>query len=142
MKKTALSLIITSAAFMMNAQAQHKADHSQSVTAIPPLVVFKHMINSPKIDNQEVQLVLVKFAPGEVSGAHRHPKAAIAYVLEGEIESVFDGKVKRFKKGESFYEDPNLLHAKTINLSKTKPAALLVYFIGDENLPFIKVGDQ
>lgn len=140
MKKTALSLMILSGAFMMTAKAQ-KMDHSQAVTQVPPEIVFKHMINTPKINNQEVQLVLVKFAPGEISGAHRHPKPAIAYVLYGEIESVFDGKVKRFKKGESFYEDPNLLHAKTKNLSKTKPAALLVYFIGDEHLPFIKIGE-
>jgi len=131
-------MMLLSGGLLTTAKAQHKTDHSQNITQAPPLVVFSHMINNEKVDNQEVQLVLVKFTPGEISGAHRHPKAAIAYVLEGEIESTFDGKIKRFKKGESFYEDPNLLHAETKNLSKTKPAALLVYFIGDKNLPFIE----
>ena len=132
--------MLISGALATTVKAQHKTAHSQNITEAPLRVVFSHMINNDKVNNQEVQLVLVKFAPGEISGAHRHPKPAIAYVLEGEIESTFDGKIKRFKKGESFYEDPNLLHAETKNLSKTKPAALLVYFIGDKNLPFIKEG--
>jgi len=135
MKKTAM-ILLASAAFSAGASAQDKPA-KKDITQTPPAVVFTKLLNNAKVNNQEIRLVLVKFAPGEVSGAHRHPIPAIAYVLKGEIESTFDGKVKRFKKGEAFYEDPNLLHAETKNLSKTKSAELLVYFIGDEKKPFI-----
>jgi quercetin dioxygenase-like cupin family protein len=136
MKKIALEISLLLAGFSLTAKAQH-SDPTKTITQSPLAVVFSKTLKTDKIDNQEIRLVLVKFAPGEISGAHRHPIPAIAYVLEGEIESTFDGKVKRFKKGESFYEDPNLLHAATKNMSKTKPAALLVYFIGDPKKPFI-----
>ena len=135
MKKAALILLAT-AGFSLGANAQH-SNAKKDITQTPPAVVFTKLLNNKKVNNQEIRLVLVNFAPGEVSGAHRHPIPAIAYVLEGEIESTFNGKIKRFKKGEAFYEDPNLLHAATKNLSTTKPAALLVYFIGDQKKPFI-----
>ena len=135
MKKIIFSSIIFSIAFAITAKAQHSM--TNDVTAIPPKVIFKKLLNTPDIKNQEVKMVLVTFAPGEVSGGHRHPIETIAYVLEGEIESTFDGKVQRFKKGDVFYQRPNGLHAGTKNLSKTKEAKLLVYFIGDPAKPFI-----
>jgi quercetin dioxygenase-like cupin family protein len=117
------------------AKAQHSMTHE--VSKIPPAVIFKKLLNTPGIKNQEVRMVLVTFAPGEISGGHRHPIETIGYVLEGEVESTFDGSVHRFKKGDAFYERPNGLHAGTKNLSKTKEAKLLVYFIGDPGKPFL-----
>lgn len=110
---------------------------ANDVIKTPPAVIFKKLFNTPGIKNQQVQMVLVTYAPGEVSGGHRHPIETIAYVLEGEVESTFDGKVQRFKKGDAFYERPNGLHAGTKNLSATKEAKLLVYFIGDPDKPFV-----
>ena len=130
------ALIFMAMAGSLGASAQHSIA-KKDITQTPPAVVFTKLLNNKNVINQQIQLVLVKFAPGEVSGAHRHPIPAIAYVLEGEIESTFNGKVKKFKKGEAFFEDPNLLHAATKNLSSTKPASLLVYFIGDQKKPFI-----
>lgn len=135
MKKFSLSLLVFCAAFI-TAHAQHDMK-SVDVTKTPPEVIFKKVINTPKLKNQEITMVVVTFAPGEVSGAHRHPIQTVAYVLEGELQSTFNGKVQRFKKGDAFYEDPNGLHAETKNLSATKEAKLLVYFIGDKGLPFI-----
>jgi len=137
MKKLVLNTALLLAATVMTAKAQHDPEHT--ITQSPLKIVTSKIINNEKINNQEVKLVYVAFAPGEVSGEHRHPMPAIAYVLEGELESTFDGKVQIFKKGDTFYEDPNLLHAKTKNMSKTKPAALLVYFIGDPGVPYITV---
>lgn len=135
MKKLTLSFLVLCAGFV-SAYAQHDMK-SVDVTQTPPEVIFKKVINTPQLKNQQITMVVVTFAPGEISGAHRHPIQTVAYVLEGELESTFNGKVERFKKGDAFYEDPNGLHAETKNLSKTKPAKLLVYFIGDKGKTFI-----
>jgi len=135
MKKFTLSLLVLCAAFI-TAYAQHDMK-SVDITKTPPALIFKRVIDFPKLKNQEIQMVIVTFAPGEISGAHRHPIQTVAYVLEGEISSTFNGKVMRFKKGDVFYEDPNGLHAETKNLSAKKEAKLLVYFVGDKGKPFI-----
>ena len=54
-------------------------------------------------------------------------------MLEGEIESVFEGKTYLYKKGDSFYETTNGLHAVARNPDSTKPARLLVFFIADKD---------
>jgi quercetin dioxygenase-like cupin family protein len=135
MKKFIFSSLFLSVAFAINVKAQHSI--ADNITQTPPKVIFKKTFNSPGLKNQEVQIVMVPFAPGEVSGAHRHPVETIAYVLEGEIESTFNGKVHRYKQGDVFYENPNLLHAESKNLSATKNAKLLVFFIGKSGKPFI-----
>jgi quercetin dioxygenase-like cupin family protein len=135
MKKMIFSSLVLSITFAITAKAQHPM--ADDVNKTPPAIIFKKLLNTPEIKNQEIKIVLVTFAPGEVAGSHRHPIETIAYVLDGEIESTFDGKVQRFKKGEVFYERPNGLHAETKNLSKTKEAKLLVYFIGDPDKPFL-----
>ncbi len=135
MKKFIFSSLFLSIAFGITAKAQHSI--ADNITQTPPKVIFKKTFDSKGLKNQEVQIVMVPFAPGEVSGAHRHPVETIAYVLEGEIESTFNGKVHRYKQGDVFYENPNLLHAESKNLSKTKNAKLLVFFIGNSGKPFI-----
>jgi quercetin dioxygenase-like cupin family protein len=81
-------------------------------------------------------MVLVSFAPGEVSGSHHHPVPTFGYVLEGELESTFEGKVYRHVAGDSFFEETNVPHW-TRNVSPDKPAKLLVIFIGDKGKPFL-----
>lgn len=122
-----------------SASAQH-SPKSNDITKSPLKVIFKKTVNTPEIKNQEIKMVIVTLAPGEVSGAHRHPIPTVAYVLEGEISSTFEGKKEIKKKGEAFWEDPNGLHAETVNLSKTKEAKLLVYFIGSKDKPYITIG--
>lgn len=133
MKKIILSSLVLSLAFAITAKAQH----SHEVTKTPPKLIYTKLLNSDNIKNQEVQMVLVTYAPGESSEPHRHPVETIGYVLEGEIESTFEGKTNRYKKGDVFYETPNGLHEGTKNLSKTKEAKILAFFIGDKGKPFI-----
>lgn len=82
-------------------------------------------------------MVIVEFAPGEISSAHRHPLPTFGYVLEGELESTFEGKVYHYKKGDPFYEFPNGLHSGTRNMSKDKPAKLLAFFVGEKGKPIL-----
>lgn len=136
MKKNLFPAFLLSLAISFNAKAQHSAT-DKAVTKVPPKVIFKRMINTPEIKDQEVKIVLVTFAPGEVSNAHRHPIPTIGYVLKGEIASTFEGKTTVYKKGDTFWEEPNGLHSQSKNLSKTKEAKLLVYYIGNKEQPFL-----
>jgi quercetin dioxygenase-like cupin family protein len=136
MKKNLFGVFILGFALSFGASAQH-AGKSSEVTQVPPKVIFKRIINTKEIKNQEVKMVLVTFAPGEASQAHRHPIPTMGYVLEGEIASTFEGKTHIYKKGDTFWEEPNGLHNSTRNLSKTKPAKLLAYFIGNKEQPFL-----
>lgn len=135
MKNFTLGLWVLFTSFM-TAQAQSE-NKPVPVTQTPPTVIFKQLINTDELKNQEVTLVVVTLAPREVSAAHRHPIPTIGYVLDGEVEMNFSGKTHHFKQGDTFYEVPNALHAGTKNVSTTKEARLLVYFIGKKGKPFI-----
>ncbi len=136
MKKIAFSIIALSTLFALETKAQHAEGHE--VTKIPPKVLFTREITSmPEIQGQEAQLVLVRFAPGEKSGPHRHPLALVGYVLEGSIESTFEGETHVFKQGDTFWEEPHGLHNGTQNLSNTKEAKLLVWFVGPKGTPIL-----
>jgi len=136
MKRSILQLAFIFA-FILTAKAQDH-DHGKSpVTSIPPRLIFKQLIESSGSKEQEVKMVIVNFAPGEVSTPHRHPIPTFGYVLEGELESTFEGKIYHYKVGDAFYETPNGLHNGTRNMSKDKPAKLLAFFVGDKGTPFL-----
>lgn len=104
---------------------------------VPPRVILKQLIESSGAKEQEVKIVIVTFGPGEVSEPHRHPIPTFGYVLEGELESTFDGKVYHYKTGDAFFERPNGLHSGTRNMSKDRPAKLVAFFVGDKGKPFL-----
>jgi quercetin dioxygenase-like cupin family protein len=71
----------------------------------------------------------VNYAPGQMSGRHRHPGFVIGYVLEGEyLFAVNDNAPVTLKPGQMFFESfdkPNEVHAVSGNASKTAPAKIL-----------------
>lgn len=96
-------------------------------------VVFEHPLPDLNLKDWSVTVVEVSYAPGESSGAHRHPGITIAYVLEGEIRSkVGDDPEKTYAAGEMFIETPNQLHGVSGNASKTKPARLLAILLAEK----------
>ena len=119
---TAVSLLATSS---LNVHAQQIKDTT----------ILKQILNGQGINNKEVQMEIVTFAPGSVSSPHRHPCPTFGYLLQGELESVFEGVKHVYKVGDSFYEKPNGLHSLTRNNSKSEPARLLVFFINDPSKP-------
>lgn len=135
MKKSAILFLTLCFAFILNAKAQESG--KESVTGIPPRLVFKQLIQTSGIKEQEVRMIIVNFAPGEISTPHRHPNPTFGYVLEGELESTFDGHVYHYKAGDAFYERPNGLHSGTRNMSKDKPAKLLAFVVGDKGKPVL-----
>jgi quercetin dioxygenase-like cupin family protein len=135
MKKFVFGFLVLSIVFTVNAKAQHA---SHEATKHVPKVLFQREITGlPAVKGQEAKVVQVTLAPGEVANAHRHPQATIGYVLEGEIESIFEGQKHTYKAGDVFWEEPNGLHNQTRNLSTTGEARLLVFFLGAKGTPFI-----
>jgi len=132
--KLIFNILICCSVFTFTANAQHGANKkAKDLNQIPPQVILSKMINNDKINNQEIKLVIVTFAPGEVAAAHRHPMPSALYLMEGDMEMTFEGKVTRLKKGDTFWEDAHGLHTEAKNLNADKPAKLLVFFIGDKD---------
>ncbi len=116
---TALALIIA-----LPADGQDKGE-----TVTPN---FNHAL--PNVPGKSLIAVVVDYAPGAASPAHKHAKSAFiyAYVVSGAIESqVNDGPKRVYHAGESFFEEPGALHRVSRNASKTEPAKLLAVFVVD-----------
>ena len=136
MQKFVFSLTVLLTAFAFSTKAQHQEHADKEVTAYPPKVLFTKQLPA-SLRKEITQVVLVRFAPGEVSHAHRHPMATIGYVLEGSIESTFEGVKHIYKQGDVFWEEPGGLHNQTRNLSKTKEAKLVAFFVGATGSPVL-----
>jgi len=96
-------------------------------------IVFEHDLPDLNLKGWSVTVVEVSYAPGESSGAHRHPGITIAYVLEGEVRSkVGDDPEKPYTAGQMFLETPNQVHAVSRNASTTKPARLLAVMLAEK----------
>jgi quercetin dioxygenase-like cupin family protein len=91
----------------------------------PP--VFKHDLPNLTMDDWEVTVSYVDYAPGRVGGAHRHPGFVLAYVLEGAVVAKISGQgeEKTYTAGQMFYEQPGATHEVSKNASQTQPARLL-----------------
>ena len=136
MKKVIFSLTVLLTAFAFGTKAQHQEHTDKEVTAHPPKSLFTKQLPA-NLQKDKVEVILVRYAPGEVSKAHRHPMATVGYVLEGSIESTFEGVKKIYKQGEVFWEEPGGLHNQTRNQSTTKEAKLVVFFVGATGSPVL-----
>lgn len=105
------------------------AAHGTAETVTP---IFQHVI--PNIPGKSLIAVVVDYAPGAASVAHKHAASAFiyAYVVSGDIESqVDDGPKRVYHAGESFFEEPGAVHRTSRNASDTQPAKLLAVFVAD-----------
>ena len=57
---------------------------------LPP--VFKHDLPNLTMEDWEVTVSHVDYAPGRVGAAHRHPGFVLAYVLEGSVIAKISGQ--------------------------------------------------
>ncbi|HVS91344.1 MAG TPA: cupin domain-containing protein [Mucilaginibacter sp.] len=108
---------------------------AQQQPRITEKYLLRQFINEHGISDREVQMEVVNFPPRSSSPAHRHPCPTFGYLLQGELESVFEGKHHLYKQGDSFYESTNGLHAVTRNNSAADTAKLLVFFIAEKDKP-------
>ena len=91
----------------------------------PP--VFKHDLPNLTMDDWEVTVSHVDYAPGRVGAPHRHAGFVLAYVLEGSVVAKISGQgeEKTYTVGQMFYEQPGATHEVSKNASQTQPAKLL-----------------
>lgn len=88
------------------------------------------------VSGKEAQMYTVDFPPGYSSPVHRHNAQVFLYVLEGSIVTqVKGGKEVTLTPGQTYYEDPNDIHAVSRNASSTKPAKFLVFLVKEKGAP-------
>ena len=109
---------------LADAQAQ-SGQAAQTGPPVPP--VFKHDLPNLTMDDWEVTVSYVDYAPGRVGAPHRHPGFVLAYVLEGAVIAKISGQgeEKTYTAGQMFYEQPGATHEVSKNASPTQPARLL-----------------
>lgn len=103
---------------------------AQSGEEVKP--VFEHKL--PNIEGKRIVALVVNYAPGGKSPAHRHAPSAFIYahVLSGAVRSqVDDEPAKVYQVGEGFYEVPGSFHRISENASDSEPASLLAVFVVD-----------
>jgi quercetin dioxygenase-like cupin family protein len=106
----------------VDAQAQTAATAPQGR---PP--VFKHDLPNLTMDDWEVTVSWVDYAPGRVGAPHKHAGFVLAYVLEGAVVAKISGQgeERTYTTGQMFYEQPGATHEVSKNASQTAPARLL-----------------
>jgi quercetin dioxygenase-like cupin family protein len=113
------------------ASGRHAGAQPQTGLATPPgpplPPVFKHDLPNVTMDDWEVTVSYVDYAPGRVGAAHRHPGFVLAYVLEGAVVARISGQgeERTYTAGQMFYEQPGATHEVSKNASQTQPARLL-----------------
>jgi quercetin dioxygenase-like cupin family protein len=106
-------------------------------------LVFQHPL--PNVQGKSMVAVVVSYAPGGKSVAHRHAPSAFiyAYVLSGSIRSrIGDEPAKIYKAGEDFYEVPGSHHTVSENASDQEPASILAIFVVDSQHSDLTIPDR
>jgi len=106
------------------ANAQTRTPAAQSPAPTAP--VFKHDLPNITMDDWEVTVSSVDYAPGRVGQPHHHAGFVLAYVLEGTVVTKISGQEERtYQSGEMFFEPPGSTHEVSRNASQSQPARLL-----------------
>ena len=102
-------------------------DANAQTPAVAPRAPIKFDLPNLTMDDWEVTISHVDYAPGRVGVAHRHAGFVLAYVLKGEIMTKISGQgpAKTYKVGDMFFEPPGATHEESGNVSQTEPAQLL-----------------
>jgi quercetin dioxygenase-like cupin family protein len=118
---------LTMFAELLAAGGRAEAQTQAAPPGPPPPPVFKHDLPNVTMDDWEVTVSHVDYAPGRVGAAHRHPGFVLAYVLEGAVIAKISGQgeEKTYTAGQMFYEQPGATHEVSKNASQTQPARLL-----------------
>jgi quercetin dioxygenase-like cupin family protein len=89
--------------------------------------VFQHDLPNVTLEDWEVTVNYVDYAPGHVGSPHRHAGFVLVYVLEGSVIAKISGQgeERTYTAGQMFYEQPGATHEVSKNASQTRPARLL-----------------
>lgn len=110
---------------MAGVAASLLATHTASGAPSARQIAQKDMA-AVNLEDWQVTITEVSYAPGEASSRHRHPGFVCGYVLDGQYEFGVDGKPPVvLTAGQAFFEEPGDVHAVSRNASTTAPARIL-----------------
>ena len=97
----------------------------------------------PEYPGKEAMVLRVEYPPGHIEARHRHDAHVFVYVLEGSLEMQIEGREPVvLNPGDTFYEHPADIHGAGRNLSTTRPARLIVFFLKDTGMPPVLPPDR
>ena len=126
-RRNAVASLTLLAELLANGHADAQTQPAPGPPAAPLPPVFKHDLPNVTMDDWEVTVSYVDYAPGRIGAPHRHPGFVLAYVLEGAVIAKISeqGEEKTYTAGQMFYEQPGATHEVSKNASQTRPARLL-----------------
>jgi quercetin dioxygenase-like cupin family protein len=125
----ASSLLIAAAALGMHA--------AQAQSAMPGLGRVDLIKQDISIPAHEVVQVRVDFGRGVAAPAHVHPGEEVAFVLEGTLEYVLEGKTITLQAGQSLFIPAGAVHsAKNVGTGEAKELAT---YIVEKGQPLVKL---
>ncbi|MFE7171323.1 cupin domain-containing protein [Streptomyces sp. NPDC057616] len=138
--RTAAGLL--AAATLTGATACSASDQPAHASAPTTVAASRHSVETftpllqqalANVKGKTFTSAIVAFPPSASALPHRHGQAFVyAYVLEGTVRSRLDDKpVTTYHQGENWVEQPGAHHVLTENVSRTKPAKILVVFVSD-----------
>ncbi len=112
----------------MLANSEHsRVEGQKPASAAKPLA--QRDAPAVNLDGWQMTASEVPYAPGQMSGRHRHPGFVIGYVLEGQYQfAVNDNPPATLSQGQMFFESfdtPGEVHAVSGNASKSAPCRIL-----------------
>ena len=109
--------------------AAHSAEAAQQRPASSAKPLAQRDTPKINLDGWQMTASEVPYAPGQMSGRHRHPGFVIGYVLEGQYQfAVNDNPPATLSQGQMFFEsfdNPGEVHAVSGNASKSAPCRIL-----------------
>jgi len=123
------TLTVSSLAARAHDETKASASSAAQDTKIVPLL-GKDLASIP---GKEGLMLTVEYAPGASSPPHRHDAHVFVYVLEGSIVmKTKGGQEVTLSPGQTFYENPDDVHAVSKNASDTLPAKFLVFMVKEK----------
>jgi quercetin dioxygenase-like cupin family protein len=87
------------------------------------------------VEGKEAVLVVAEIAPGATTGKHWHAGQEFAYVIEGSLRLVADGKpAVTLTPGEAIQQPPRQVHEGQ-NTSSTMPVKVLALYVAEKGQP-------
>jgi quercetin dioxygenase-like cupin family protein len=87
------------------------------------------------VEGKEAVIVVADIAPGATTGKHLHAGQEFAYLLEGSLRLVADGKpAVTLTPGEAFQQLPRHVHEGQ-NTSATAPVKVLAFYVAEKGQP-------
>lgn len=129
---------LAAAALSEHARAEGAGVRVEGQKPTPAKPLAQRDAPAVNLDGWQMTASEVSYAPGQMSGRHRHPGFVVGYVLEGQYQfAVNDNPPATLAVGQMFFESfdqPNEVHAISGNASKTQPCKILA-------IVFTKKGD-